>query len=193
MKPMLPPLLLLLLTGCVAGQNIRIGGFAPVAPAEKLHLSVAVTVSDQREYVLSGRKNPAYIGHYRAGFGNTWDVTTAKKQPLAALMQQDLTTELTGRGYDVAPTQAQKQLKVEIVEWNFDTYMNGRFWYTLDVEVLDRNGRVVSRQKLEESREVAGSFWTGAKYAFEKALPKIYVEVLGKVADVLRQPPGAAL
>lgn len=189
MRHLVPSLLLLLLTGCVAGQNIRLGNIAPVVPKEKQHLTVAVTVTDLREYVLSGTKNPSYIGHYRAGFGNTWDVTTERRQPLAQLLRQDLATELSGRGYDVAAANAQRQLRVDIVEWNFDAYMNGRFWYTLMVEVLDENERVLARERLEENRTIAGSVWVGAKSAFEKALPIIYREAVAKTADVLQRAP----
>lgn len=189
MRHVVTSLILLLLTGCVAGQNIKLGGITPVAPKDKLQVVVSVEVTDQREYVRSGRKNPAYIGHYRAGFGNTWDVTTAGRRPLADLLQQDLATELTGRGYEIAAANGEKQVRVEIAEWNFDTYMNGRFWYTLNVEVRDAQGRVVVQERLDESREVAGSFWTGAKYAFEKAMPQIYREVVGKVADLVQKTP----
>ena len=46
MKRCMIALSLLLLTGCVAGQQIRLGELSPVTPQRPLHTTVAVSVDD---------------------------------------------------------------------------------------------------------------------------------------------------
>jgi hypothetical protein len=88
--------------------------------------AVAVNVHDERPYVKSGDKAPYFIGKYRGGFGNPWDVTTQDKQPLAGLLQRDLATELQALGQRVvAPAEAARMLDVAIMDWNFDGMMDG--------------------------------------------------------------------
>ena len=70
-----------ILAGCVAGQSLQTDYVAPEATAPLDGTSILLTVSEDRPYVKSGDKPPYYIGKYRAGFGNPWDVTTDNNEP----------------------------------------------------------------------------------------------------------------
>jgi len=173
---------LVTLSGCVAGQSIQMS-YVPVSqPVASLNIAVAVQVSDDRPFIVSGNKAPSYLGHYRAGFGNTWDVNTKDKKPLATMIQSDLSADLQSLGFSVGPQEsAMRIVKVSIIDWNFDTYLNGKFWYDCRVVVLDPQGRKLSEQQLRDTVVIEGSFWTGAKYAFERAMPIIYRSIIRKM------------
>lgn len=179
---------LVVLSGCVAGQSIRMTYDPVLEAAAAQNVAVSVQVNDDRPYVTSGDKAPSYIGHYRAGFGNTWDVNTKNMEPLATMIQRDLGTDLQGLGFSVVPLEsAVRVVKVSIADWNFDTYINGKFWYDCRVTVLDGAGRQLSEQQLKDTVVIEGSFWVGAKYAFEREMPNIYRSIIRKM---VRETPG---
>ena len=171
-----------LLTGCVAGQSIKMAYEPSPVSAENLGVDVQVLSDDQREFVVSGNKQPNYIGHYRAGFGNTWGVTTQNKQPLADNLRRDVSSDLVALGFDVVDRDAGRILKIVIYDWNFDTYVNGKMWYQVHVSVESANGETLAESDLEDTVIIKGSVWVGAKYAFERELPKIYKSIVNSVA-----------
>jgi len=174
--------LALLLSGCVAGQSIPMAYEPTSTTVEKLAIDVQVLSADQRSFVLDGDKNPNYIGHYRAGFGNTWDVTTQNKQPLANNLRQDVSSDLTALGFDVVTTDASRILTIVIQDWNFDTYTNGKMWYRILVSVDSTKGERLAESVLEDTIIIKGSVWVGAKAAVERELPKIYMSVVNQIA-----------
>jgi hypothetical protein len=171
------------LGGCVVGQSLPAGYQAtPAAPiGEGTYLSVEV--HDERPYVLSGDKPPYFIGKYRAGFGNPWDVTTEGQQPLAGVIERDLSADLRALGYSVVSTaEAQRRLDVAIMDWNFDAMINGKFWYEFRLRVLDAAGTLLTEDTVTDASFIEGSFWTGAKGAFEKQMPDLYAGAIRKIA-----------
>ncbi len=170
------------LTACVAGQSIDFKYAADPATNVAAGQRVAVTVDDQRPYVTNKDKDPAFIGHYRAGFGNMWTVTTVNDRPLAQVMQDDLTLALTAQGFKTtAAGKGVKAIKVAILDWNFDTYINGKFWYELAVEVTGTDGRQLAKQVLKDKVTIEGSMLTGARFAFEDEMPKIYGKIMRQI------------
>ncbi len=171
----------LLLAGCVVGQSIS-GSYVPqattVAPTGQ---EVQLVVTDDRAIVKSGDKAAYYVGRYRGGFGNPFDVSTPNKEPLATVLARDLTAELAALGYRTGAAGAPRSLKVSIVEWNFDGYQNGKFWYDLDVRVLDAAGQSLARKRVNGNHFIEGSIWTGAKAGFEKNYPVFYAQAVGKI------------
>jgi hypothetical protein len=165
-----------LLTGCVAGQYLKMDH----TPTERAQASnnnaVQVAVEDNRSYVIDRSKRDYYIGRYRAGFGNTWDVTTFKKVPLKEQIKTDIAEELTNMGF--SPSKAGKQLYISILEWNFDGYQNGRFWYEISVEVRDPQGKVLATSKLADEHIIRGTVMSGAKGGFEREMPGHYEEII---------------
>jgi uncharacterized lipoprotein YajG len=178
----------ILLTGCVAGQNIKLA-YEP-APQSTTTSSrpVALTVTDQRTYVTSGNKDPSYLGHYRAGFGNPWDVSNFKKVPLAEQLKNDLRKELQSLGFTDGTRGSANEVAVTIREWNFDAAVNARIWYDLHIRVVARDGSVSSATDVKNERVVNGNVMTGAKSAMEKELPVIYGEV---IRQLIRDNPAA--
>ena len=174
------------LAGCVAGQSIELG-YEPASQSVKTTAPAAVTVKDQRPYVTSGDKDPWYLGHYRAGFGNPWDVSNYKKVPLAEQMQSDLRKELLALGFSDGARGSAKQVAVTIREWNFDAAVNARIWYDIQVNVLAADGSELSSATVKNERVVNGNVMTGAKSAMEDQLPVIYGEV---IRQLVRDNPG---
>ncbi|MBF0462718.1 MAG: hypothetical protein HQL87_15165 [Magnetococcales bacterium] len=172
------PFFAALLTGCVAGQTIDMAMKQPEVKAASLGIPVVLQTTDQRPYVLSGNKSPAYIGHYRGGFGNVFDVKTVDAVALATMIQKDLLSELTGLGFQVGDDKQAKIIKVEIKDWNFNAYLNGRFVYALELSINDPSGQNLYKKNFSGEEVINGSIWTGAKGAFEREMPKIYSKVL---------------
>jgi hypothetical protein len=177
----------LTLAGCVAGQSLGTTYEHPAAaesvakPADGA-ATVLVAVTDERAYVKSGDKPPHYLGKYRAGFGNPWDVSTENDQPLASILARDLATDLASLGYEVkSAAPVDRQIAVAIREWNFDGYQNGKLWYDLEVSIADATGNVLATDAIKEQTEIKGTFWMGARGGFEREMPKIYPAAIRKL------------
>jgi uncharacterized lipoprotein YajG len=165
-------------TGCVAGQSIKIDHEPEEVALEKKTISVSVKVDDARSFVRSGDEPSNYIGQYRAGFGNPWNVTTESGRPLADLFADDIEEELVNLGFAIGQNDADKQLRVKIAEWNFDSYINAEIWYEVYVRALDARGAELAESRQQQRLEIPGSFWVGPKYAVQKRLPEIYAELI---------------
>jgi hypothetical protein len=148
---------------------------------------VYVNVQDERPYVKNGDKDPWYVGKYRGGFGNPWDVTTENDIPLAELLSKDLTEALLAEGFDTNSANTNRTLTVLINDWNFDGYQNGRFWYDLEVIVSDQNGQQLESTVLKEETVIDGTFWGGAKAGFEKQMPTIYKNIIASIVSKNQQ------
>ena len=169
-------------TGCVSQQKIALDYQPSTATTVLQGKSASVHVVDERPFVLSGDKEPSYIGKYRAGFGNPWDVKTEGEIPLADLLQKDISAELASKGLAISgDSSAGQSLNIEILDWNFDTYVNGTFDYDLKVLVYGNQNELLVEQKFTEKKVIDGSFWTGAKSAFEREMPKIYAEIIASI------------
>lgn len=167
----------IMLEGCVAGQSIALPYEAEKVDSQQ-SVGVVVDVEDRRPFVLDGEKDPNYIGHYRAGFGNPWDVTTESKKALADILQEDLVQELDALGFRSGAASASRSLLIEIQDFNFNAYVNGEFWYKLNVAVFDENREQLASSELEDNVVIEGSAWSGAKKAMEKEIPEFYALML---------------
>lgn len=167
------------LYGCVAGQSVAID-YNPeaeaVAPADSAPINVLV--SDKREFVVSGSKPPYYVGKYRAGFGNPWDVTTDDRIPLADVMAADVAEELEALGYNVADSG--RTLSITIKDWNFDGWQNGHLWYDLAVNLYDADGSEVYSGSFQDDIGITGTL-SGIKGGVERDIPVIYRNVIQKI------------
>ena len=171
------------LGGCVVGQSVPVG-YEPGRPTTAATgTAVAVAVRDERPYVTSGDKPAYFIGTYRAAIGVPWDVTTKGKQPLAALLENDIAIELRSLGYAVVPRpDASRVLDVAILDWNFDAYLDGRIWYELNATVISPDGTERASSRIKESQPTKGNFWTtGAKAGIEAAMPGVYAGAIRKL------------
>lgn len=168
------------LGGCAIGQTLELDHDATVTPVVAIGQALVVDVEDRRPYVLSGNKPPTYVGKYRGGFGNPWDVNTASAEPLADIIMRDLKEQASEMGFSVQDS-AERTLQIRILEWNLDTYHNGLFWCEIDVSALGEDGSSIATQKVEHSEYLKGSLWTGAKAGAEKEMPKIYSAVIDQL------------
>ncbi len=183
--------MLVALGGCVAGQVIKLDYQPDTTLKIQSPQTVAVEVRDNRPFVLTGAKNKTFLGIYRAGFGNTWDVTTESGRPLASDMTRDLHADLTALGFKVADSlNAPRKLRVTINDWNFDAYINGRFWYEIQVWTLDEQDNVLHRHTLKDNSVIEGSGLMGAQASFPQEIPRQYRGIVRKIvrdnADALR-------
>lgn len=182
------------LGGCVAGQTLNYD-YKPTAATDKASGEVSVVVRDERTYVKDGNKGADYVGHYRAGFGNTWDVKTKGGMAFADVLARDLREEIEALGFTTGSNG--RSLQVAIKEWNMDTYLNAKFWYELVVAVVGPGGEtILAPQTLKEEKRIDGSIWVGPKYAVEKQMPVLYDQLVqalvrqnSEVLNALRAGP----
>lgn len=180
---------IVLLSGCVAGQNIKMDYTPHQNNSADSGIVVRTVVSDERDYIRNGNKDPWYIGHYRAGFGNTWDVSTFQKVPLAEQITRDLKEDLANLGHiDDSNLQPEFELQVKINEWNFDAYQNGRFWYDLQVITLNYSGQKLQEFRVKGEEIIKGSFFGGAKSGFERKMPIIYNNIITSITRNEKHP-----
>ena len=175
-------LAVLTLSGCVVGQKLEMDYTAAARDVQEEN-SVRVSVTDDRPYVVSGDKKPWYVGKYRAGFGIPWDVTTDNNQPLAQMVAEDVEQALRAKGFAIAAQTPNRTLSISILDWNFDGYQDGRFWYELQVQVSDAAGTIVTSETLKKATVIEGTFWAGAKGGFEKQMPGIYEGIIRSIGD----------
>ncbi len=177
-KYLLTLAMFVVLTGCVAGQSIKMD-YHMADNGAKLNGSAMVMVNDDRPFIVDGNKPPSYIGHFRAGFGNTWGVTTYKDEPLAEKMRKDLTSDLQAMGLSVQGGSG-RVVDVSIVDWNFDSYQNARFWYDIRVKVM-QGETVIAENHLKDEHVIRGSVMTGPKNAVMREMPIIYNSIIRKI------------
>ena len=183
-----------MLSGCVAGQSIPLD-YSPGVVSKPVSSSQTadVIVRDERPFVKDGTKSPGYLGHFRAGFGNTWGVTTKGNIPLAELMGKDIREELTAAGLKTSSQNPSRKLMVEIVDYNFDSYQNAKMWYEVNVKVLDSAGKVLAENNIKDTHVIRGSVMTGPKNAVMRETPVIYKKLItdivhsGSTLDALSQ------
>lgn len=168
-----------ILSGCVAGQHINLDHTTTQDQRNSSGLAVEVTVEDKRAFILDKNKDESYIGHYRAGFGNTWDVTTQNKTPLKKQIQLDLLDELKNLGF--LSNNSGKKIIVRILEWNFDAYHNGKFWYKINIEVLNKKGKKIASSSLADKIVIKAAGLSGARGGFEKELPGHYDKIIDNI------------
>jgi hypothetical protein len=111
LKSLMTVILFIAMTGCSGGSLTDPLATASGAVADyewtegQFNLTsearIAVTVSDQREYILSGNKTPTFSGLARAGFGEPFDVATESGRSLA----EDIAISITS-GLNAAQIQA---------------------------------------------------------------------------------------
>jgi len=172
----------LALAGCVAGQSLGTDYEAQPAAVAAAGASVVLQVTEDRPYVKSGDKAPYYVGRYRAGFGNPWDVSTKDNVPLVDILRGDIAEELVALGHPVkGALPADRQVAVSIRDWNFDGYQNGEFWYELLVTVRTADGAVLANSVVKDKVGITGTLWEGAKGGFERDMPKLYPQIIRKL------------
>lgn len=168
------------MSGCVAGQSIGLRHAAGSVPEFTSGKTVSVESRDSREFIVNGDKDPSYLGHLRAGYGNTWGVKNAGGLALAEQFKNDLVAEMAAQGIQTASA-GDRRLFVDILDWNFDAYQNGRVWYDLAVSVSDSAGKILASIKIKDEKVVRGSVMMGAAGAMKREVPAIYSDAIKEI------------
>lgn len=160
------------LVGCAVGNTYDYSR-ANVDLAVQGHSELGVAVIDRRPYVLSGDKEPNFVGLQRGGFGNPFDVKTESGRPLAVEMAEAMESELKDNGFKVldlhiadsgssviatAVRQAAKPRNVILVvdEWKTDAMMSFGLSYDLKLQVLDESANLLAEAETSGVKEKLG-------------------------------------
>ncbi|MCK4389435.1 MAG: hypothetical protein KAV83_04255 [Desulfobacterales bacterium] len=156
---------------------------------------IAVTTHDQRSYVVTGKKNPDFVGLQRGGFGNPFDITTASGKSLAEDITNTIARSLKAKGYDAIPVivshsdiddsvraalknkNVHRSLLLTLNEWKSDTYNNTALKYDANLEVLDKNGKTIAEKRISGEDDLKGSFLNPPAHA-KKVIPIAFKEKL---------------
>jgi hypothetical protein len=184
--------LIVLLSGCAVGNRYQYHDTLADISATGI-TTIAVTVHDQRNYVITGDKGPEFVGLQRGGFGNPFDVNTDSGNALAYDMTQSLVNSLCRRGFKAMPVTVaisddrqkvvnklkekgtERLLLLTLKEWKTDTLNNVALIYDVNATILDRDGKTVGEDAIKGRDNLGGSMLNPPAYA-RKAVPKAFKE-----------------
>ena len=188
------------MAGCAYGRRYAYHLGSPMVEQGRA-MSIALAVQDQRDSVNAGGRTD-FVGVFRGGFGNSFDVTTASGQPLAADFAVSIQRGLEAAGYRVTPVPVMDRARAEIVAralaktnadrlmavtidvWHSDTLSRSWLHYGVRLRVLDAGGRELGRAAVSGS-DVVGGHAPRADNFVEIALPAAYVR---KLETLLNDP-----
>jgi hypothetical protein len=134
--------------------------------------SVSIGVLDQRPYVLSGEKDPKYVGTMRGGYGNPFDLWTQSNLRLTDEMAATVADSLRSKGFNVMAVKAavgkdgsimlsemkssgaERLVFIEIKDWWSNYYPASygaektELIMNVELKVLDRYQRVLGSSRL---------------------------------------------
>lgn len=152
----------LLLAGCAVGNKYNYRT-AEIALPLKGSGAIGLKVDDQRPYVLSGDKNPNFVGLQRSGAGIPYNVTTQSGGAFEADVYIVLANGLQKSGYTVmtieknaASGEPEKTVFLRIEEWKTDIYLAITLHYDLILQILDDTGAVLAESRLSSIEEIGG-------------------------------------
>ena len=135
--------------------------------------SVSIGVMDQRPYVLSGEKDPKYVGTIRGGYGNPFDLWTQSNLRLTDEMAATVADSLRSKGFKVMMVKAtvgkdgagmlsemkssgaERLVFIEVKDWWSNYYPASygaektELIMNVELKVLDRTQRVLGSGRLK--------------------------------------------
>lgn len=201
-------LISLVLVGCAFGRK---QDYLQAHPALELTRKgrLAVGVQDRRPYILDHDKDEDFVGLQRGGYGNPFDVGTQSEQALAEDMAKVLTAALGHSGAMVTPvklspslskaeairalqsTNAEKSLLLLLYEWKSDTYSGTEIIYELEMEAIDKQGKVLATKRAQGIDQLGAAIWDPQGHA-QEAVPAAFQRKLedlfsGEIAEALNR------
>lgn len=190
------------LVGCAVGNTYNYSR-ADIDLAVQGHSELGLAVIDQRPYILSGDKEPNFVGLQRGGFGNPFNVKTESGRPLAVEIAEAMKSELEENGFKVfdlrisdsgssviatAVRQAAKTRNVILIvnEWKTDAMMNFGLSYDLSLKVMDDSANLLAEANTSGSKEKLGG--AGFESANSIAAANAFSSKIGQLfndADVM--------
>lgn len=165
-------------------------------------IAVGIATHDQREYILTGKKSPNFVGLSRGGYGNPFGVTTASGRNLADDMTDAISNSLLKRGYVAIPvivsyeldhgevlsklkeTAAKRLILLTLNEWKSDTYTNTALIYDVQLQVFDQSGKKLAGKHIQGRDDLKGSLISPPNHA-KKVIPIAFRE---KLEELLNDP-----
>lgn len=176
----------LLLGSCALGGTYNYAEMPIAMQGVSTTGTIAIGVHDTRPYVVSGGKQPTFVGLARGGYGNPFDVNTESGGPLAIEIRDALARALRARGATVIPvavphgdtntaararlleTRAQRQVLLTLREWKTDTMMSTDLHYDTTLAVFDKDGNQLAHHSLK-GMDPLGSLGLSPKEGISKA------------------------
>jgi hypothetical protein len=179
--------LVAVVSGCAVGNKYSYRDVVASLPATNGG-SVAVATHDQREYILSGSKQPNFVGIQRGGFGNPFDVTNRHNEPLSTSYSAAACNSLKASGtscsvVETIPLEQSNSVVQKLTrsgqdmgllftlrEWKTDALLSTALIYDVTLSVISRDGTVLATKAINGRDNLDGSFWNGPRHA-RKATP----------------------
>lgn len=199
------PIAAALLGGCAVGGTYNYAEMPITMQGVSTTGTVAIAVHDTRPYVISGGKQPSFVGLARGGYGNPFDVNTESGGPLAIEIRDALAKALKARGATPMPvvvahgdsstsvrerlmaTKAQRAVLVTLREWKTDTMMSTDLHYDTTVAVYDQSGGQLAHHSLK-GMDALGSLGLSPKEGISKATARKLDALFddGRIAGALK-------
>lgn len=165
-------LLTVFLVGCAVGNtyDYRRAKLNLVVQGSSI---IGLAVIDQRPYILSGEKDPNFVGLIRGGFGNPFTVKTRSGYSLASEMYEAMAFELEDNGFTVVKlngkkngsestvqivrdSAAERSIVLTVREWRTDGYFDLKLSHDLSLKVMDEYANVLAESQTSGINEVIG-------------------------------------
>lgn len=145
--------------------------------------SVCIATHDQREYVVSGKKRPDFVGLQRGGYGNPFNVSTKSNKPFADDVTDVIAASLAKKGFKAVPIRvaladrpeavvekviaanADRIIIVTLKDWKSDTYMNVALAYDVTLRVYSGQGKKLGEKNIEGRDNLDEGESSPARYA----------------------------
>ena len=184
--------LIVFLAGCAVGNKHayhNVDANIAIAGTNK----VAVATHDQRNYVITGDKQPDFVGLQRGGFGNPFNITTVSGNALAQDFTEAICRSLSSKGFHTTPvivnysetgytvladlkkSGASRLIRLTLNEWKSDTYTNTALIYNVKLEIFDENGNSIAQNSINGRDNLGGDFINPPAHA-KKAVPVAFKE-----------------
>lgn len=197
---------IVLLSGCAVGVTHQYDNVAPAIQTSGKTNTFALAVHDQRPYVQSGDKPQTFVGLSRGGFGNPFDVNTASGKALTDDISSVVAKALSQNGakvdvITVAPRDQEKTVidklvakkargvLISVSEWKSDTYMSVSLHYDVTVSIIEPDGRVAARKRIQGTDNL-GSSGINPPELSRQVVPPAFKQ---KVEQLFSSPEVAAL
>lgn len=183
------------LGGCAFGQKVDYRESTTYISARS-DIPIEVNVIDERPYVVSGSKNPTYVGTLRALYYNPFNMNTLTGDPLSFDLKEAIRRSLAKSSIDAPAAYSitkanpgQKLLMLKLKEWKSDTYMRTRFDYDITASVLDENGKELATKSTKGSGAIK-NFLTAGSDALSVVLNSD--EIVAAISSTPKQEAPAA-
>jgi hypothetical protein len=162
----------LFLVGCAVSNTYDYRHSSVDLPVQG-HSELGLAVIDQRPYILSGDKEPNFVGLQRGGFGNPFQVRTESGGAMVDDMAAAIASELQDNGFKtinlhistpdaafvaeaIRDAGATRNIILTVREWKSDAYASLGLSYDLNLKVLDELAKPLAESEISGNSEKLG-------------------------------------